>query len=127
MSARRARGTLEDEVLATVSSATEPQTVASVLAALDGSAAYTTVMTTLVRLCDKGFLVRSRHGRGYAYALAAPTQSINAAVTARQMARLLAREGRRSDVLARFVAELEPGDDDLLRALLGEAPPADRP
>ncbi len=127
MGARRARGTLEDEVLAVVNGAPEPQTVTSVLEALDGSAAYTTVMTTLVRLCDKGFLVRSKHGRGYAYALAAPTQSITAAVTARQMARLLAREGRRSDVLARFVAELEPGDDDLLRALLGEAPPTDRP
>ncbi len=127
MGARRARGTLEDEVLAVVNGAPEPQTVTSVLEALDGSAAYTTVMTTLVRLCDKGFLVRSKHGRGYAYALAAPTQSINAAVTARQMARLLASEGRRSDVLARFVAELEPGDDDLLRALLGDVPPAERP
>ena len=127
MVARRARGTLEDEVLAAVSGAAEPQTVASVLESLDASAAYTTVMTTLVRLCDKGFLVRSRHGRGYAYALAAPTQSINAAVTARQMARLLAREGRRSDVLARFVAELEPGDDDLLRALLSDVPRAGRP
>ena len=127
MVARRARGTLEDEVLAAVSGATEPQTVASVLEALDGSAAYTTVMTTLVRLCDKGFLIRSRHGRGYAYSLAAPSQSINAAVTARQMARLLAREGQRSDVLARFVAELEPGDDDLLRALLGDVPRPGRP
>lgn len=118
MGARRPRGTLEDEVLAAVGDATEPMTVAQVLEALNGSAAYTTVMTTLVRLCDKGFLVRSRHGRGYAYALAAPTQSIGAAVAARQMARLLAREGQRSDVLARFVAELEPGDDDLLRSLL---------
>lgn len=127
MGRRRARGTLEDEVLAAVSSATGPRTVASVLESLDGSAAYTTVMTTLVRLCDKGYLVRSRHGRGYAYTLAAPAQSIHAAVTARQMARLLAREGRRSDVLARFVAELEPGDDDLLRALLGDVPPTDRP
>ena len=127
MGVRRARGTLEDEVLAAVSGATEPQSVASVLESLDGSAAYTTVMTTLVRLCDKGYLVRSRHGRGYAYTMAAPAKSINAAVTARQMAPRLARAGRRSDVLARFVAELEPGDDDLLRALLGDVPPTDRP
>ena len=109
-------------MLAAVGDATEPLTVAQVLGALNASAAYTTVMTTLVRLCDKGFLVRSRHGRGYAYAPAAPTQSIGAAVAARQMARLLAREGQRSDVLARFVAELEPGDDDLLRSLLADVP-----
>lgn len=127
MVSRRARGTLEGEVLTAVGGATEPQTVAQVLDALDASAAYTTVMTTLVRLCDKGFLVRSRHGRGYAYALAAPTQHIDAAVTARQMARLLAREGHRSDVLARFVAELEPGDDDLLRALLADVPHSGAP
>lgn len=122
MVARRARGSLEDEVLAAIERAGAPQTVAQVLDALGSAAAYTTVMTTLVRLRDKGFLVRTRLGRGFAYELAAPAQTVSAAATARKMRQLLEREGRRSDVLARFVAELQPGDDALLRELLADPP-----
>ncbi|MGH3411952.1 MAG: BlaI/MecI/CopY family transcriptional regulator [Marmoricola sp.] len=120
---RRARGSLEQEVIAVLAATGQPRTVAEVLADLSGTPAYTTVMTTLTRLCDKGALQRERRGRGFLYSLAAAPQSVDAARTARKMTRLLEdhRGGRRSDVLARFVAELEPGDEELLLTLLGEA------
>lgn len=115
---RRPRGSLEHEVLAVVAAAQDPQTVAQVTAAVAGATAYTTVMTTLGRLCDKGALHREREGRGFVYSLAAAPQSVTAALTARQMHRLLQSEGRREDVLARFVAELGPGDEQLILELL---------
>ena len=119
MSGRRARGSLEDEVLGVLSRAGEPQTVAQVTEALGAATAYTTVMTTLARLHDKGALSRERRGRGYRYSMAGSATTVSAAVAARQMHRLLGRVGQRSDVLARFVSELQPGDDEVLLDLLG--------
>lgn len=116
---RRPRGSLEREVLTAVAAGQGPQTVAEVSAAVTGATAYTTVMTTLGRLYEKGALRRERQGRGFVYSLATTPQSVNAALAARQMHRLLAGEGRREDVLARFVAELDPGDEQLLLELLG--------
>ena len=118
MTGRRARGSLEDEVLDVLIRAGEPRTVAQVAQALGPATAYTTVMTTLARLHDKGALSRERRGRGYRYSMAGPATAVGAAVAARQMHRLLGRVGQRSDVLARFVAELQPGDDEVLRDLL---------
>ena len=85
---------------------------------LSGDPAYTTVMTTLSRLAEKGALVREREGRGYLYALAAPIDAVNDAVTARRMRRLLSDGSDRSAVLARFVAELDPQEERMLVALL---------
>ncbi len=61
---RRARGSLEHEVLDAVTGAARPVTVAEVVTALAEPTAYTTAMTTLARLQDKGALVRERRGRG---------------------------------------------------------------
>ncbi len=116
---RRPRGSLEREVLAAVADAQAPQTVAQVAALVRGATAYTTVMTTLGRLHDKGALKREREGRGFVYSLTTAPQSVDAARTARQMHRLLQGQGRREDVLARFVAELGPGDEQVLLELLG--------
>ncbi|MGF6884830.1 putative transcriptional regulator [Nocardia sp. GAS34] len=117
---RRARGSLEQQVLETVAAAPAPQSVAQVAAAVPGDAAYTTVMTTLTRLCDKGALHRDKQGRGFVYSLAADLRSVAAARTARQMHRLLAEQGERADVLARFVAELEPNEEQMLLELLAD-------
>ncbi len=117
---RRARGSLEHEVLAAVSAAARPVTVAEVVAALGGPTAYTTVMTTLARLREKGALIRERRGRAFVYAPAAAPELVAAARTARQMRRLLEGQGTRADVLARFVAELDADDGAVLLGLLAD-------
>ncbi len=117
---RRAPGGLETEVLTVLGSVSRPLTSAEVLHELGGHLAYTTVMTTLARLHDKGVIARSRVGRAYAYApLDPPT------VTARRMCRVLDAAESREVALARFVAELEPSDVPLLQRLLSA--PTGRP
>ncbi|HEY6796498.1 MAG TPA: BlaI/MecI/CopY family transcriptional regulator [Kineosporiaceae bacterium] len=125
----REPGQLEQEILAVVAAADAPVTPAQVQAELGAAAgaplAYTTVMTTLARLHTKGALTRQPAGRGYAYGLAAGPDELPAALTARQMRRLLDAEGDRAGVLARFVADLTADDEQLLAALLQEhTPPA---
>ncbi|MEZ0165393.1 BlaI/MecI/CopY family transcriptional regulator [Kineococcus sp. LSe6-4] len=124
--ARRSRGLLEEQTLAVVRAAAGPVSVADVVELLEGAPAYTTVMTTLARLCTKGVLVREPRGRGFAYAPATSPEETPAARTARSMRRLLDAEGRRTDVLARFVAELDPADEEYLLSVL-RRPPADPP
>jgi predicted transcriptional regulator len=98
-------------------------TPAEVQAELGGDLAYTTVMTALTRLHDKGVLNRERAGRAYAYTLVGD----RATLTARQMRRLLDTGSDRAGVLARFVDELRPDDERLLAALLDDvaSPPGD--
>ncbi len=124
---RRARGSLEHEVLDVVARAPGPVSVAEVMAALGDSTAYTTAMTTLARLHDKGALVRERRGRAFVYSPAAAPDAVPAARAARQMRRLLEGQGTRADVLARFVAELDADDEAVLLELLADtntdAPP----
>jgi predicted transcriptional regulator len=112
-------GRLESVVLAVVAAAAEPLTVSQVQSQLLGDPAYTTVMSTLARLAKKGALRQIRDGRAYRYELAAPAGSIDDALTARQMRRLLGDGGDRAAVLARFVAELDENDERLLADLLG--------
>jgi predicted transcriptional regulator len=115
---RRAPGPLETAVLAVVAAAAEPLAVADVQKQLPGSPAYTTVMTTLSRLADKGALSQARDGRAFKYSLAAPVGSVDDAVAARRMRRLLSDGSDRAGVLARFVAELDPEEERMLAALL---------
>jgi len=119
--AGRARGALEREVIAALAAADHALTPADVLAELDGGLAYTTVMTTLSRLHDKGALVREVDGRAYRYALAATVDTLESSLTARQMRRLLEAGTDRAGVLARFVADLEPDDERVLVELLTTA------
>jgi predicted transcriptional regulator len=114
MDLRRRRGTLEREVIATLAAAAEPMTPAEVRDALGGDLAYTTVMTVLARLHEKGLVTRERTGRAYAYA----ALTDQAEVTARQMRRLL-DSGDRAAVLSRFVGALSDADERLLIDLLG--------
>lgn len=111
---RRPAGELEQEVLGVLAAGAAPMTPAEVLAGLGGDLAYTTVLTALTRLYDKGAVTRERAGRGYAYSWAAD----NSTLTARRMRRLLDHGADRETVLARFVAELGRDDGRLLARLL---------
>jgi len=114
-SGRRARGELESGVLAALWGADQPLTARQVLERLPDGLAYTTVLTILSRLHDKGMLVRHRAGRGYAYA---PVRD-EASDTAARMRTLLERGSDREAVLTRFVSELSQEDEELLHRLLG--------
>ncbi|MFI1164724.1 BlaI/MecI/CopY family transcriptional regulator [Streptomyces sp. NPDC020801] len=85
-----------------------------VLDLLPGDLAYTTVLTILSRLYDKGMLRRHREGRGYAYT---PVRG-EASHTARRMRSLLEEGSDREAVLTRLVSELSAQDERLLHQLL---------
>ncbi len=59
-------GALEAEVLALLQACRQAQTPGEVLQRL-GTMSYSTVVTVLSRLFDKGLLARSKQGRAYAY------------------------------------------------------------
>ena len=88
------------------------RSVGEVLAAVNAGAsrelAYTTVMTVLVRLHDKGYVVRDKEGRHFRYAPAFPEASLPAEVGRRELSRLIARYGAASVV--GFAAELAEPD-----------------
>ncbi|MGW4566505.1 BlaI/MecI/CopY family transcriptional regulator [Streptomyces sp. NPDC004561] len=113
-SGRRARGELESDVLAALWAADGPLTARQVMERLPGDLAYTTVLTIMSRLHDKGMLVRHREGRGYAYT---PVRD-EASHTARRMRSLLDEGSDREAVLTRFVSELSVRDEQLLQQLL---------
>lgn len=66
-------------------------TPSEVLQRLDRQLAYTTVMTVLVRLHEKGMLSRARSGRAYGYAAAITRKETGAA----SMIQLLTRHSDR--------------------------------
>lgn len=111
---RRARGSLEQEVLAAVSAGSGPMTPAEVRDALGDDLAYTTVMTVLARLHEKGLVTRTRTGRAFAYRPAAD----DAEVTAHRMRRLLDAGEDRALVLSRFVDALSADEGAMLADLL---------
>ncbi|GGJ62892.1 BlaI/MecI/CopY family transcriptional regulator [Streptomyces brasiliensis] len=118
-SRRRARGELEGEVLAALWAAGGPVTVAVVHERLGGDTAYTTVLTILTRLCDKGLVTRQREGRSHVYAPVHDQPGLAAA----GMHSLLDEGGDRAAVLARFVSDLSAEDERLLEQLLhGDGP-----
>lgn len=116
----RPRGALERQVLACLAAAGRPLTPAEVLAELGGGLAYTTVMTTLTRLHGKGAVTREPSGRAYAYSLPSDPHALRSSATAARMRRLLEAGEDRAGVLARFVADLRPEDEQLLADLLAD-------
>ncbi len=76
--------------------------------------AYTTVMTILVRLWQKGRLDRQRDGRAYAYR---PRQTREQYAAAR-MSQMLVTARDRPGALAQFVDALSPTDRVQLRRAL---------
>ncbi|SEN46014.1 BlaI/MecI/CopY family transcriptional regulator [Actinacidiphila rubida] len=117
---RKANGVLGAEVLDVLQSAAGPLTPAEVMARLPEDLAYSTVVTTLSRLYTKGVLVRTPRGRAYAYAPVTDP----AGLAARRMRQTLDGEPDRATVLLRFVDDLHPDDESLLRRLLGAGPAA---
>lgn len=114
---RRRFGELESAVLAALWAAPGPLVPADVQTAVGADLAYTTVMTILVRLHDKGLIERSKVGRAYAYRpVVAETD-----VVAEQVRRLIDQGQDRTAVLQGLLQGLTPGDEDLLRRLLDEA------
>src|SRR6266498_44578 len=104
--AGRRLGELEAEVMELAWSRGDWVGVHDLLTALHGQQrAYTTVMTIVTRLCDKGLLERRREGRGFVY---------RPALTKEELAARAPRE-----VLADFVKDLEASPELLgrLRAL----------
>lgn len=114
---RRGHGELEGLVLSALREADAPATAGWVQQQLGGDLAYTTVITILTRLLAKGVVTRERAGRSFVWT----PVSDQAGLAAHKMRRLLDRESDREAVLASFVTSLEPGDERLLRDLLGRA------
>ncbi|MEU6091937.1 BlaI/MecI/CopY family transcriptional regulator [Streptomyces sp. NPDC047085] len=111
---RRPAGELEASIMAALWAAGGPQTPGQVQLSLGADLARTTVTTILTRLHDKGVVDRHRQGRGYAYFPVQDAQGL----TARRMHTELDRDSDRETVLARFVAQLSPDDERILRDLL---------
>jgi predicted transcriptional regulator len=119
---RREAGELESEVLAALWAGKEPMTPAAVLEHLHGALAYTTVMTTLTRLFEKGVVERRRAGRGYAYSPKVREDEL----AARRFRAVLDRGHDRAAVLQGFVSELSHDEASLLRRLLADEQRAER-
>ena len=117
-SARRGAGELSGLVLDILRHTGTALTSAAVRQRLTnagaGALAYTTVVTILSRLHDRGLVERFRSGRAYAY-LALDDSTL----AARRMRQTLDDQDDRNAALASFVRDLSPGDEQWLRALLG--------
>ena len=94
-----------------------PVTPAVVHKSVAPELAYTTVMTILSRLYEKGRLTRDRQGRAYTYE---PIRT-EAEFRADEMQATLIDAGDRAAVLSRFVDSLEPQDAKTLKKLLGRS------
>ena len=113
---RRPPGALESAILAVLVRAATPLTPREVLDRLRGEdrLSYSTVVTILTRMHDKGRLARVRDGRAFRYA----PLTDGASVVAGRMSALLDAEDDHATVLRRFVDTLQPGDEQILRRLL---------
>ncbi|HET7388489.1 MAG TPA: BlaI/MecI/CopY family transcriptional regulator [Nocardioidaceae bacterium] len=119
----RPRGGLERDVLACLAAAGRPLSPTEVLSDLGGDLAYTTVMTTLSRLHSKGVLNREAAGRGFAYELPVSLGEVPTSMSAHRMRRILDSGDDRAGILARFVSDLNPEDEEVLLHLLSQDPP----
>src|ERR1700758_1147595 len=84
--------------------------------------AYTTVMSTMDNLYRKGWLAREGDGKPYRYAPVASREEYSA----RLMREAMAEAGDTEAVLSHFVAQIDGGQAEALRAVLdklaGERP-----
>ena len=118
----RRPGALESEVLALLHDSPRALTPGEVVDRLGGALSYSTVVTVLSRMHDKGLLTRAKHGRAYAYAPVDDSHGL----TARRMRQVLESDPDRAAVLTRFVDSLPARDEQLLRHLLGADLPEGR-
>jgi predicted transcriptional regulator len=117
---RRAAGTLEAEILGILRAASEPlapgEVRQRVTAGQERELSYSTVVTIMSRLYDKGLLARQRSGRGFTYSAVD-----EASIAASRMRLALGSGNDRDAVLSRFVSGLSGRDSRLLRTLLADA------
>ncbi|GAB2830975.1 BlaI/MecI/CopY family transcriptional regulator [Actinocorallia aurea] len=113
---RRAPGDLEREIMAALQAADRALTPREVRETLGGSLAYTTVLTSLVRLAGKGVLERARRGRAFAYRPVADETGL----AVRRMHQLLDGRPDRAVVLTRFVGSLPDDEERLVRRMLAD-------
>jgi predicted transcriptional regulator len=117
MAVKRPMGGLEEEVMEFLWQTDGSVTPAVVHKAVAPELAYTTVMTILSRLYDKGRLTRGQQGRAYTYE---PIRT-EAEHRAEEMQATLIDAGDRAAVLSRFVDYLDSQDAKTLRKLLGRS------
>jgi predicted transcriptional regulator len=119
---RRPNGSLEAQVLAQLRRHDDGLTPGAVREAIEAegiSLAYTTVLTILTRLWDKGAVMRTPAGRAYRYrAVQSEAESV-----AEQMRATLDGTPQRKAALANFVSNLSPRDERLLRDLMHRMDP----
>lgn len=113
----RTFGELESRIMDVVWSAERPLSVQDVADQVDGSPAYTTVITVIERLRAKGWVQRHREGRAFRY----QATSSRGQYTARLMGQLLHDSRDRPGALLSFAGQLDPADAQALRDALDRA------
>ena len=119
MAKRLSRGALEAQIMDVLWSTDAPMTprdVQEAIATPRRSLAYTTVMTILVRLWQKGMLERETAGRADAYRPAADRDEWAAA----RMQEILEASGDRALTLNRFVDGMSGREAAQLRRMLDD-------
>lgn len=119
MTGRRPLGALETEVLEILWSADHPLTPAKVLECLDSDLAYTTVMTVLGRLWNKGLAERAKVGRAFAYSATVS----EADFSADRMRKALDTSSNALATMSQFVDGLDKRQQRQLRELLEQRQP----
>ena len=119
----RPYGGLEQQVFAVLAAAGTALTPGQVRDRLGDDLAYTTVMTVLARMLDKGLVTRDRAGRAYAYTAVVD----QAEVAASQIHRLLDARDDRAAVLTRFAGGLSAEESRLLIDVLSDDTRKDQP
>jgi predicted transcriptional regulator len=105
-------GALEAEVMSLIWERGEWVSVNDLRPVLRGrTRAYTTVMTIVTRLCDKGLLERRRQGRGFVYRPILSKEEL----AARTLHDVLASSDDPHAVLAHFVKDLQASPELLAR------------
>lgn len=113
--ARRPDGALERDILRALwgGGSLTPREVRDLL---DSELAYTTVMTVLTRLYDKGLVAREPRGRAFAYRSSVSESEL----VGRRMRAELEASDDRSSALSGFVGALDARDIRALRQLLDD-------
>lgn len=113
-----AMGKLEAAIMEILWNQQEPLTPGQVhtLLAEQHSVTYSTVLTILIRLWNKGRLERRKEGRAFAYWPLVGRQEY----IATRMEEALASASNRPEALGYFVGTLTPADQERLRKILGK-------
>lgn len=113
---RRGMGELEAAVMESIWSADDGLTPREVHDRVAGDLGYTTMMTVVTRLWEKGRLTREPEGRSFRYR----PKTTAAEHHGDRMRAALAKAADRPAVLASFVSQLGKDDRSLLLDLLGD-------